>query len=338
MISADGPAGMEDVAQAAAGWVLRLSRDDVGEGDWLAFTAWLDGGPPDQPQLHRTAFDRAQAIWLDLDRVAGTRAPDARPPYRRRPSAVRPKMQALWPAASAAAALLLALCGAWLLTTPHAEQRRQTPQPMTFATAAGQTRALTLPDGTRITLDGATILSVEVFGAHARAVALQRGEAMFDVVHDPARPFRVDLGPARIQVLGTAFDVVREPGATRVSVSRGAVRFAAGDEEVRVTVGQSGELAAGRIELRAVAPNGVGGWRDGRRLYVDRPLAEVVADLDRGMVQPIRLGDASARRMRFTGVLVLGPREAMVRRLTALLPLKARPGTDGAIVLGSRGS
>jgi ferric-dicitrate binding protein FerR (iron transport regulator) len=61
----------------------------------------------------------------------------------------------------------------------------------------------------------------------------------------------------------------------------------------------------------------------------------VVADLNRGLAQPIELGDMQAKRLRFTGVLVVGPRAAMVRRLTALLPVRSHSGTDGAVVLST---
>ena len=333
---ADGGADAGDGAQAAADWVVRLSGEACGEADWLAFTAWLDSAPADRPDLHREAFDRAQAVWLAADQLAGVGAAGARRPPRRTPARTLRQVRALRSAAAAVAACLVA-GGAWLVARPPAERGGDTPRLATFATSPGQTRALRLPDGSRITLDGASALTVEAFEPQGRAVALQRGEAMFDVVHDAARPFRVDLGPASVQVLGTAFDVVREAEATRVSVSRGAVRFAFANADVRVGMGRSAELAGGRLAVRPVAPGEVGGWREGRRLYRDRPLAEVVSDLNRGFAHPVEIGDAAARRMRFTGVLVLGPRETMVRRLATLLPLQARPGADGVVVLSTRG-
>ena len=327
---------MRDGAQAAADWVVRLSGEACGEDEWLAFTAWLDSAPADRPDLHREAFDRAQAVWLSADQLAGVRAAGARRPPRQAPARALHRVRALRSAAAAVVACLVA-GGGWLVTRPPAERGHVVARSDTFATLAGETRALGLPDGTRVTLDGASALTVEAFGPRRRTVALQRGEAMFDVVHDPARPFRVDLGPASVQVLGTAFDVVREAEATRVRVSRGAVRCASADAGVRVSMGQSAELAGDELRVRSVAPGEVGDWRAGRRLYRDLPLAEVVSDLNRGFAHPIELGDAQAQRMRFTGVLVLGPRETMVRRLTALLPLQARRSADNAVMLSSKG-
>ena len=332
---ADGEVGRGSEARAAADWVVRLSDAACSEADWLAFAAWLDSAPANRPDLHRQAFDRAQGVWLAADHLAGVWTPGARRPPRRKRAPAERRGRALRAAAAVVAACLVA-GGAWLASRPPAERGPVAPRLATLTTAPGQTRALSLPDGTRVTLDGASALTVEAFGPQGRAVALQRGEAMFDVVHDPARPFRVDLGRASVQVLGTAFDVVREAEATRVSVSRGAVRFASAAGAVDLAKGRSAELAGGRLRLRPVAPGEVGGWREGRRLYRDQPLAEVVSDLNRSLSQPIALGDGPAGRLRFTGVLVLGPRDAMVRRLTALLPVQARPGADGAVVLSTR--
>ena len=79
-------AGASSLEQDAAAWVVRLSGDDVGEIQWLAFVAWLDDAPADRPDLCRQAFDRAQAVWLSLDQVReGAQAPA---PRRSRPPLV----------------------------------------------------------------------------------------------------------------------------------------------------------------------------------------------------------------------------------------------------------
>ena len=185
-------------------------------------------------------------------------------------------------------------------------------------------------------MDGATALTVDLHGAD-RQVSLAHGEARFDVAHDPARPFEVDLGRAQVRVLGTAFDIVRENASTRVAVSRGAVSFQAGDQSVTLPAGRAARLGArGDIELARVSLTDVGAWRAGRRVYWDQPVSEVLADLNREYPQPVRLAGLQAQRMRFTGVLVLGTRDQMVGRLTALLPLHAKAGQGGEIVLSAR--
>ena len=335
---AEGPesSGLDgQAAVQAARWVVRLSGAEVGEAEWLAFAAWLDAAPRDRPDLHREAFDRAQAMWFSLDQLSDE-PPSHAPRRLRQVPAQRGRRRTLtWAAAAAVAAGVVGLC---LWTAAHIPVRgpARASALLAYATAAGQARTLHLADGSLIDMDGATALTVDMGGADRR-VALDRGEARFDVVHDPARPFQVDLGEARVRVLGTAFDVVREDGAAEVSVARGAVSLQTAAQSVRLPAGRSARLDAhGGIELAPVSPADVGAWRDGRRLYRDRPLSEVVADLNRQYPQPIRLADAQARRLRFTGVLAPGPRDQTVRRLTLLLPLGAEAGPGGEIVLSSR--
>ncbi len=54
-----------------------------------------------------------------------------------------------------------------------------------------------------------------------RIVVLTAGEADFEVIHDPKRPFRVFAGPAEMVDIGTQFDVRLEHGATIVTVLAG---------------------------------------------------------------------------------------------------------------------
>ena len=325
-------AGASSLEQDAAAWVVRLSGDDVGETEWLAFVAWLDDAPADRPDLRRQAFDRAQAVWLSLDYIQDS----APAPRRSRPPSTRRKRSNIVGLAAAAAVACVAVFGAWFVSRPHPADRAHPSALLAYVTLPGQGRTIRLADASRIDMDGATALTVDLHGAD-RQVSLAHGEARFDVVHDPARPFEVDLGPAQVRVLGTAFDIVREGAATQVAVSRGAVSFQAGDHSLTLPAGRAARLDAhGEVEVAQVSPADVGAWRAGRRVYWDRPVSEVLADLNRQYPEPIRLAGLQARRMRFTGVLVMGTRDQMVGRLTTLLPLEAKPGQDGEIVLSAR--
>ncbi len=334
MIAEEDGADAASLEQQAAAWVVRLGGEDVGETEWLSFVTWLDKAPLEQPDLHRQAFDRAQAVWLSLEQLR-----ESSPAPRRRRASSTPGRRAKPPGlavAVAAAAACVAVLGLWMVAH-HAPGERPSPYALlAYATPAGRGRTIRLADGSRIDMDGATALTVDLHG-EGRHVSLTYGEARFDVAHDPARPFEVDLGRAQVRVLGTAFDIVREGFDAQVAVSRGAVSFRAGDQSVTLPAGRAARLGApGVIELAQVSPADVGAWRAGRRVYWDRPVSEVLADLNRQYSQPIRLAGPQAMRMRFTGVLVLGTRDQMVGRLTTLLPLEAKPGQGGEIVLSAR--
>ncbi|NWO96327.1 FecR domain-containing protein, partial [Escherichia coli] len=70
-----------------------------------------------------------------------------------------------------------------------------------------------------------TATQVELdFDREARRVALLNGEAQFDVVKDPARPFIVTAGDVTVRAVGTRFSVWRlGEDRTRVVVAEGIV-------------------------------------------------------------------------------------------------------------------
>ena len=103
-------------------------------------------------------------------------------------------------------------------------------RPVQYETAVSEQRDVLLADGSRITLNTDTALTVR-YAATSRRVELARGEAIFAVKHDVARPFEVVAGQTVTRALGTEFNVDRRSDRIRVSVIEGVVRVsAAGDD------------------------------------------------------------------------------------------------------------
>ena len=131
-----------------------------------------------------------------------------------------------WQWASAAAAALAGVgLGGWLLLRPAA------PTLYTEATAYGQTQQVTLPDGTRVTLNAHSRLRRYAWQpGQPREVWLQ-GEAFFDVKHldqdhviKPGERFIVHAGRLNVEVLGTRFNVKQRRAQTQVVLQSGQVR------------------------------------------------------------------------------------------------------------------
>jgi transmembrane sensor len=69
------------------------------------------------------------------------------------------------------------------------------------------TSSIILPDGSKVYLNSNTIIKYpERFGTDSRNIYL-KGEAYFDVVNDPDKPFVVKTNNAVIKVLGTSFNI-----------------------------------------------------------------------------------------------------------------------------------
>lgn len=106
---------------------------------------------------------------------------------------------------------------------------------------------LKLPDGSTVLMSKGSELSYapEMFAKGIRTVYL-KGEAYFDVTHDPKSVFQVRAGAVVTRVLGTAFNVRALKSEVKVTVTRGLVEVGADDrvytkvkpdEQVTVNVG-----------------------------------------------------------------------------------------------------
>ena len=92
-------------------------------------------------------------------------------------------------------------------------------------TRNGSKTNLLLPDGSSVWLNAGSRLSYDsLYGTRLREVTLS-GEAYFDVVKNPAKPFIIHTGKVNIKVLGTVFDVKSYPGEKTMETSliRGSI-------------------------------------------------------------------------------------------------------------------
>lgn len=312
--------------EAAIDWLVRLQGDAVTEGDWRAFDAWLTASP-----ANAQAYDAA----LAFDARLTERHPEATPIVAK-VVPLRPARRAwLWSAGAALAAAFVA--GAVLLPNSGLLGGHET----LYSTGVGERRTVALEDGTRIEMNASSRLSVR-FDRHARHVRLGDAQAFFDVAKDPARPFLIEAGDTQVRVVGTAFDVRHRDGQVAVNVQRGLVEVRphrqSGAEPFRLRPGEGlshreGQVADARVA--AVALEEVAGWRQGRLIYRDQPLSQIVGDMNRLFPRPVKLGDAKARDMRLSGVLIVDSQDAMVDRLSHLLPVRTTTTTD-AIVIQAR--
>lgn len=170
------------------------------------------------------------------------------------------------------------------------------------ATSAGERRSVSLPDGSLVLLGAASILTVaEGYGEGAREVSLT-GQAFFTVTHDEERPFRVRVGEALVEDLGTEFDVRAYEGedAVRVAVASGVVAV----RRSATTLGRSEADAV--LQPRDVATISSGGevtlqrnvdvslftaWTTGRLVFTDAPFRDVAAELGRWYGVEVRVSD-----------------------------------------------
>ena len=308
----------------ALAWFVRLNSGDATDNDRTRFAEWLRAGAE-----NRAAYDRLEDVWADLDRVPDPRR--ARQP--RRTALSRRTMLAGATGAAASAGFVMLASG----ITVHDIEGMLTAD---YRTGTGERRTITTPDGSTVELDACTSIALE-FDANVRRLRLLSGRAMFTVAPDRTRPFEVACAGGTIRALGTAFAVHRRPTDTAVAVAESAVTVTVGTPETRggtarVTQGQRITYgAAGLGRIVSAADGAETAWRRGKMIFRDRPLGDVVADLNRYRPGRIAIWDDALLNLHVDGVFNTASPEAALDAIVGTLPVQGVRLTPYLVILRS---
>ncbi|UZE22122.1 FecR family protein [Pseudomonas sp. B21-056] len=320
MDSRECPCGRDRVRDDAAQWFVRLQAPAMDVEERQHFQLWLDEHP-----THRDEIQLLQGIWSATDLVPKERlrALCERP-------AERPKRRPLLRYAVAAGLLAVAV-GLGLFSGLGSS----TDYTAEFATALGERRHIALPDGSVVDLNSRSRVRIQ-FAHHQRRVELVEGEALFSVEHDAGRPFTVEAGNGQVTVTGTRFDVRRDPDTTRVAVERGSVKVQGRDapraQFVSLTAGLGTRIdAQGQVAAPyAINADELTAWRNGKLVFNNAPLRDVVEEVSRYRAKPLRVGSAAIGDLRLTSVFRADNPEALIKALPNILPVAVRTLDDGS--------
>src|SRR5262245_57950936 len=311
---------------------LRFAQKQLtAEGfDEACLQAWLAAD-----ERHQAAFARVSAAGAVVERLRGLDVlPASLRPRRRFAQAWLAPVAGL---AAAAAAAMLVVFGP--LQAPQAS----------YSTGVAELETVTLPDGSHVTLGPVSRIDVR-FSQGTRRVALVSGEAFFDVRRD-GRRFAVDAGDATVVEGGKQFDVRRGEGVVRVAVAHGAVEVdaaaALGLSAIATATLRAGDQAEApervgllssppALVLSRVAPDTAGAWRQGHLAYIEAPLSELVADLNRYYAPGIRLSDPEIGRFRLTASFRVDDIDTFLSTLPDAAPVRLTRGPHEEIVISPR--
>lgn len=148
-------------------------------------------------------------------------------------------------------------------------------------------------------------------------------------------PFLVDAGDARVLATGTQFDVRRDDARIDVTLVEGSVRIdALGEAPTRLRAGQQWRVRTHQApQVRTVSTAAVTAWKSGRIILDGVTLRQAIVEVNRYASRPVRLDGPGYADARLSGSIDAGDVQAFVTAVTALLPLQAVQGDDGAISL-----
>ncbi len=207
------------IRERAAEWFLRLHAHDLNVAERFAYLQWLKASPVHIGETLLICRLYSILYPMKTERLFSNQEDEVTNVIdlsTREPAVAAVRERSGWYVRAFAVVVAVAV-----VIFSGTLARRYWLEP-TIDTQAGEWHSLTLDDGSSVSVGPRTQLQDE-FGKSQRLLLLTRGEALFQVAKDPARPFIVDAGRAVIRATGTRFAVERRQHDVVVTVEEGTV-------------------------------------------------------------------------------------------------------------------
>jgi transmembrane sensor len=331
------------IAEQAGDWFVGNDEGLPDVQDSADLAAWLKTSP-----VHIEEFLGVSVIARDLREarthpdysleaiLARARAEDEPPvsPLRQPPSdAVRVGASRRRRTATLAMAACVLLSIGLFLTWNGPNRHPTASDGMTalhFETRHGEQLTRRLADDSVLHLNTDSAVSIR-YGKHERVAVLTSGEAVFEVVHDSKRSFRVLAGSVEVSDLGTTFDVRLGRDSTEVTVVEGevAVRPSTVTErppgspwtDVQVGANQQVIIANGiwpPAKAVAVDAQRATAWLHRQIAFEHEPLEKVAAEFNRYAPKPIEIVTPGLQKLEISGVFATDDPAAFIAFLRSM--------------------
>lgn len=299
------------ISDMASRWIIAQEDGSLSDEEKAKLDAWLA-----ESDGNKASYWRLRHSWREADRMSALSDGGAQGNYE--PSRYAPSLQIR--AAIAASLILLLVAG---IAMHHLLGGRAAPvTEARFETRVGGRKIISLPDGSTIDLNTASRLRTDI-GDQRREVWLDRGEAYFEVKHNPGLPFVVHAGNRQVTVLGTKFTVRRDGDKVTVAVVEGRVRVDAikNNEPILSAMVTKGDMAVadgpGTLlvnDSSSQIENSLG-WRTGMLNFDQDRLFDVAAEFNRYNAKKLVITDDQVGEMHIGGMFPVHDPEAFVRLL-----------------------
>lgn len=284
--------------------------------DYEDFESWHA-----RDEAHRIAWASVERAWDG----SGAMRTEARILEIRERALANRRRRKAWGRPAIAASMALAVLGGALAFQQYKSVSPVVPavaDSRELSTGVGQQGTLRMADGSVITANTATVLTVAESDTR-RSTALRDGEAFFEVAKNPRKPFVVTAGRITVTALGTQFAVRETDGRVDVTLAEGRVRVDMPAVDGRPA--QSATLLPGQelvwngrgYRTGAVEVERRLAWRKGVIDFDRVPLAEAVAEINRYSPQEIIVSSPSLARHPISGTFLIGVTRGFLQSLEA---------------------
>ncbi|MBV1887150.1 MAG: FecR domain-containing protein, partial [Parvibaculaceae bacterium] len=201
-------------------------------------------------------------------------------------------------------------------------------------TGTGEVKSIVLADGSNVTLDADTSMTVD-FNRRQRGAQLQQGRAFFHTAQSTERPFVVQAGRGVIRALDARFTVHQWADTITVSAIENATEVVAPNGD-KIILGQGQAVSYHPSGLDAVTVADMGSalaWQDSQLVFEDKPLQQVISDLNRYRPGTIYIGNSALLNLRVSGAFDMRKQQDILATISKILPIRAISASKYFVVL-----
>ncbi|HKL38783.1 MAG TPA: FecR domain-containing protein [Bacteroidales bacterium] len=205
------------------------------------------------------------------------------------------------------------------------------------------TKQVYLPDGSMAHLYyNSRVIYPKDFLENHRNVRIKKGEVYFDVERNPERPFVISARDARIEVLGTSFNVNTNfpDQKVEVYVQSGKVKLSRENEPGKYLIlepGYKGILTPSSLKKVKNTDNNYIAWTTGKLTFKDQPLGQVLQTLMRTYHVDIHTEDASIKNYKITTHFTQEPIDTVLAVIATTFNLEVTQRQNDTYVLRADG-
>lgn len=198
-----------------------------------------------------------------------------------------------------------------------------------ITTHFGQTKAITLADHSKVSLNAKSTLTYGNLFAYQRTLQLT-GEAFFEV--EKGSPFTVETPLGEIFVLGTKFNVVAFDDFFEVKCYEGKVRVTQKDKPTILTPGESVRFYNGTSENWAEVATSKPTWISGESSFKKVPIRYVIAQFKNRYNVAVAY-PKNIENIQFTGTFTHKDINVALQTICVPLHLRFTKNSSGKIII-----
>ncbi len=347
----------KSVETQASEWLAILDAEEPSEEVIQGFKEWVNAD-----DKHRQSFEGLIEFWGDLNILTQVVLPREEAPKQ----TVSDSFWSAHKLTVSSMILFITVVSALWITPDFQEQA-----PLVYVTKVGEQKTIELPDHTTVFLNTNSQIEVD-YDDQKRRIRLLRGEAHFDVFHNPQKPFEVFAEKRLVRAIGTAFAVHIRKVDVEVIVTEGIVEIdnaepitlnvqvsnqqdlsdGLGSDSVGLEQGlkqtsfeSSVQVKAGNIarydrqtldQIRMVVAQQVEdelSWRQGMLIFKGEPLEKVVEEVSRYTSLRIIIPERQARELKIGGFFKIGDTESLFEALQEGFDIHVNRVSDNMVYL-----